>query len=118
AEAEMEEAFAVNAGGVEALVREADPDTRIIHISTDFVFDGEKSTPYQPSDRTNPLNVYGRSKLAGEQVLRQHRPRNSLIIRTSWLYAAQGGNFVRTMLRLMNQRDELSIVDDQRGTPT
>ncbi|MDP6768861.1 MAG: dTDP-4-dehydrorhamnose reductase, partial [Arenicellales bacterium] len=91
---------------------------RLIHISTDFVFDGTKGTPYRPDDEPNPLNVYGASKLAGEQVLIGLIRRQSMIIRTSWLYSADGSNFVKTMLRLMSEREVLSVVDDQYGSPT
>jgi len=87
---------------------------RMVHISTDFVFDGMASHPYRPDARTAPLNVYGATKLAGERAAGQ----NALIIRTSWLYSAYGNNFVATMLRLMRERPELRVVDDQVGTPT
>lgn len=87
---------------------------RMVHISTDFVFDGMASHPYRPDAPTAPLNVYGTTKLAGETAAGQR----SLIIRTSWLYSPYGNNFVATMLRLMRERPVLRVVDDQVGTPT
>ena len=90
----------------------------MIHISTDFVFDGEGSTPYKTDDPTNPLSVYGRTKRDGEQVVLKTLPDSGVVIRTAWLYSKTGSNFVKTMLKLMQERDELSIVYDQVGTPT
>lgn len=90
---------------------------RLLHVSTDFVFDGGKGSPYLPGDPTGPASVYGKSKLAGEQAVQSGFP-EAAIVRTAWVYAAQGGNFVNTMLRLMGERDELGIVADQIGTPT
>ncbi|MBN2611777.1 MAG: dTDP-4-dehydrorhamnose reductase [Bacteroidales bacterium] len=87
-----------------------------IHISTDYVFDGKNYKPYAEDDITNPLSVYGKSKLAGEQQVMQYQ--NSLIIRTSWLYSQFGHNFIKTILRLAKEREALSIVFDQAGTPT
>jgi dTDP-4-dehydrorhamnose reductase len=118
AESEPAQAFAVNRDGIANLVQATPASTRLIHISTDFVFDGSGTRPYLPEDPLAPLGVYGQSKLAGEQVLRAQAAARSCIIRTAWLYAAAGKNFVNTMLALMATRDELSIVDDQRGTPT
>ena len=89
----------------------------LVHISTDFVFDGQKSSPYLPDDVANPLSIYGRSKWEGEQAVRAALP-GALIIRTSWVYSAGGQNFVNTMLRLMAERDEVRVVADQVGTPT
>ena len=90
---------------------------RTVHISTDYVFDGAGTRPYRPEDATSPQSVYGRTKLAGEQAVAAADP-EALIVRTSWVYAAQGMNFVNTMLRLMRQRNRLSIVADQIGAPT
>lgn len=118
AESEPEEAFLVNQQGVENLIIATRTHTRLIHISTDFVFDGTKNTPYTPADATNPLSIYGKSKLAGEQALLEHAPDRGTVIRTAWLYAANGKNFVNTMLSLMQTRDSLRVVNDQRGTPT
>jgi len=119
AEKENERAFAVNAEGPRYIAEAcAKSDCRIIHISTDFVFDGKKSSPYLPDDITNPLSVYGASKLKGEQNLLQFAPAQTLIIRTAWLYSALGNNFVKTMLRLMSEKEQLGVIADQIGTPT
>ena len=91
---------------------------RLIHVSTDFVFDGNKGEPYRPDDAPAPLSVYGRTKLEGEGAVRDATAADAVIIRTAWLYSRFGHNFVGTMLRLMGERDELSVVADQRGTPT
>lgn len=93
-------------------------NTRLIHLSTDFVFDGTKTSLYLPGDTTSPLGEYGESKLAGELAALQEAPESTMIIRTAWVYSEHGGNFVKTMLRLMNEKDELGVVDDQRGAPT
>jgi dTDP-4-dehydrorhamnose reductase len=118
AESERDKAFAVNETGVRNLVELTRPDVRILHVSTDFVFDGSAATPYLPAARTSPIGVYGASKLAGEQVLLEQAPQRSVIVRTAWLYAAEGQNFLNTMLRLMRTREELRVVSDQLGTPT
>ncbi len=88
----------------------------VLHLSTDFVFDGKSGQPYRPTDATHPLNVYGATKQAGEQhVLKGGR---GIVLRTSWVYASAGKNFVLTMLKLMKERDQLNVVCDQIGTPT
>ena len=89
----------------------------VIHYSTDYVFNGEKTSPYTEDDATGPVNVYGRSKLDGEQNI-IHSGADYLILRTSWVYAARGHNFMRSMLRLASEREQLNIVDDQMGSPT
>ena len=115
AESEAEAAFAINERGVANLA--ASSTCHLIHLSTDFVFDGAASTPYAESAATAPLSVYGKSKLAGEKALLAQKP-DAMIIRTSWLYSEYGANFVKTMLRLMSERYLLSIVNDQIGSPT
>jgi dTDP-4-dehydrorhamnose reductase len=119
AEKEQEKAFAVNATGAGIVAEVAhNYGVRIIQISTDFIFDGKKSSPYLPEDTPNPLGVYGASKLAGEQKVNEASQNNALVLRTGWVYSAHGHNFVKTMLRLMNERDEINVVADQVGTPT
>lgn len=118
--AESEPALAErdNAVGPENLARACrDTGCRLLHVSTDFVFDGHSSQPYTPSAAALPLGEYGRSKLHGENAVTRLMPK-SLILRTGWLYSRHGGNFVGTMLRLMSQRPRLSVVCDQVGTPT
>lgn len=118
AESEREAAFAVNEQGVANLALACQSvGARLFHISTDFVFDGEANRPYSPKDTPNPLSVYGASKLAGEAVLQNQMP-EAVVVRTSWLYSRNGGNFVKTMLRLMAEKPELNVVVDQLGTPT
>ncbi len=119
AESETAAAYAINEQGVTHLAAVAKKiRARLIHISTDFVFDGEQSHSYLPSDATNPTSVYGASKRAGEVILQQQMPTDSLIIRTAWVYSADGSNFVNTMLRLMASQPQLTVVTDQIGTPT
>jgi dTDP-4-dehydrorhamnose reductase len=91
---------------------------RIIQISTDYVFDGELDRPYSPSDPVNPISVYGKSKLAGEEAVRTAAPAAHVVIRTAWVYSPYGKNFSNTMLRLAEKLDEISVVDDQIGNPT
>ncbi len=118
AESEPELARRVNAEGPANLAGAcAGLGARLIHVSTDFVFDGGASQPLQPGDATAPLGVYGASKLAGEQAVVAALPA-ALIVRTGWVYSCCGGNFVKTMLRLMTEREQLSVVWDQVGTPT
>lgn len=118
AEDEKEKAFAVNAEGVKHLaILSKDYNTSLIHISTDFVFDGLKNTPYTETDSPNPINVYGASKLQGEQYIKELLD-TYFIFRTSWLYSEYGNNFMKTMLRLSKERQELNVVNDQIGSPT
>ena len=113
-----EDAYAVNRMGVIQLVQFCEEhEIKIIHFSTDFVFDGEASSPYTEDDFTGPKSIYGASKLAGEEVILQSSL-SALVIRTSWLYSPFGHNFYKTMLRLGTERSELSVVNDQIGTPT
>lgn len=119
AESEPQKARAVNAEGPGHLAASArECGARLIHISTDFVFDGRASTPYRPDAPTRPLSVYGTTKRDGEQAVRDMLPDRSVIVRTAWVYAAEGTNFLRTMLRLMRERDGVRVVADQIGTPT
>lgn len=118
AESEPEKAHAVNVEGAKNLAEVCKANSvALLHISTDFVFDGQKKSPYNENDETAPQGVYGLTKLKGEieiqNVLKEH-----YIIRTSWLYSEYGSNFMKTMLRLAGERDSISVVDDQKGTPT
>jgi len=90
----------------------------VVHVSTDYVFDGTASRPYEPDDPTGPRSAYGRTKLAGERAVRELLPERSWVVRTAWVYGETGGNFVKTMARLESQKDTLEVVDDQRGSPT
>ena len=119
AETERELAYAVNATGPLFLAQAcADTGIPMVQVSTDFVFDGNQSTPYQPEDKPNPISVYGDSKLKGEQAVTELLGNKASIIRTAWVYSAHGNNFVKTMLRLMAEKDQLGVVADQIGTPT
>ena len=119
AEEELELANQVNHLAVKQLAQIAKKQqAKLIHISTDYVFDGGSDKPYTETDETNPINVYGRTKLAGEQALQETMPTNATIIRTSWVYSEYGNNFVKTMLKLGKERDELNVVGDQIGSPT
>ncbi|SMC33336.1 dTDP-4-dehydrorhamnose reductase [Moheibacter sediminis] len=118
AETETELAFKVNSDAVKFLAEECkEQNATLIHVSTDYVFDGNSNAPYTPADQTNPINVYGKSKLDGEKWALGTNPQ-TIVIRTSWVYSQYGKNFYTTMLRLMKERDELNIVSDQIGKPT
>jgi dTDP-4-dehydrorhamnose reductase len=118
AEAETEAARRLNGlapGRIAAAAREA--GARLVHVSTDFVFDGRASRPYRPGDATGPLSAYGRTKLVGEDMVRAADPA-ALIVRTAWVYAPAGRNFVNTMLAMMREKGRVGVVADQIGTPT
>lgn len=118
AETEVEKAFLVNADGTENLAEAcAENNAQFIHVSTDYVFDGENNLAYTEEDFTNPLGIYGASKLAGDELALEVNP-CSVILRTSWVYSEFGKNFVKTMLSLFATKDELNIVADQFGQPT
>ena len=118
AETDIEKAFLVNADGTENLAEAcAENNAQFIHVSTDYVFDGENNLAYTEEDFTNPLGVYGASKLAGDELALEVNP-CSVILRTSWVYSEFGKNFVKTMLNLFATKDELNIVADQFGQPT
>ena len=118
AETDAEAAFRINAEAPAAIAAAcAGSGALLVHYSTDYVFDGSASRPYREDDATAPLGVYGASKLAGEQAIRASGARHA-ILRTAWVYAAHGRNFLLTMLRLANERDELRVVADQVGAPT
>jgi dTDP-4-dehydrorhamnose reductase len=117
AEREVELAMRVNADAPGVIAEEAKLiDATLVHYSTDYVFDGTKTTPYVENDVTNPISVYGKSKLAGEKFVLDSRCK-CLIFRTSWVYSHHGNNFVKSIIRLANERDQLNIVDDQIGCP-
>lgn len=117
-ESEREKAFAVNGlGARNVAIAARKVDAKLFYISTDYVFDGLKGEPYFEFDRPNPLNVYGRSKLWGEELVKQ-QTQKFFIVRTAWLYGRTGKNFVKTMLMLGKEKKELQVVNDQRGTPT
>ena len=118
AEEECELAFTVNRDAARAVAEGVKlSDSRLVHISTDFIFGGEKSEPYSESDVANPLGVYGQSKLEGESAVREVLP-EAVILRTAWVYGSHGHNFVKTILRLAAERQELRVVDDQIGSPS
>ena len=118
AESEPEAAYKVNAEGARNLAEACNEfDTVLLHLSTDFVFDGNKATPYTEDDIPNPQSVYGKTKLEGENEIKAIA-RKYFIIRTSWVYSQFGNNFMKTMIRLGRERDSLSVVNDQTGTPT
>ncbi len=118
AETDRETAFKVNTEAVSfmaALCNEY--QTGFVHISTDYVFDGTSDVPYKPKDVTNPQSVYGTTKLEGEKLAFENNP-STILIRTAWVYSEYGHNFVKTMIRLMNEREEINVVNDQVGAPT
>jgi len=118
AEGEESKAYRINSEAVQNLAQSAgETGCKVIHISTDYVFDGKNCIPYKETDATHPESVYGRTKLAGEVIL-QSTWQESIIIRTSWLYSEYGNNFVNTMLKLGKEKRELPVVFDQVGTPT
>ena len=118
AESEPAAAHAINALGAERLAKACAANSiPIIHISTDYVFDGMKDGPYREDDPTSPINVYGHSKLEGEQRVAKACERH-LILRTAWVHSPWGGNFVKTMLRLATTRPNIGVIDDQKGSPT
>jgi len=118
AEVDIESAKKINENAVEILARVCESlDIPLLHISTDYVFDGKKQTPYIETDATSPLSVYGATKLAGEKQLIEIS-KKYIILRTSWVFSATGNNFVKTMLRLFRERTEVSVVNDQFGGPT
>lgn len=118
AESEEAAAFTLNADGAGYLAAAAaKAGAPILHLSTDYVFAGDKSSPYVETDPVGPTGVYGRSKLAGEQAVAKSNPRH-LILRTAWVYSPHGKNFAKAMLRLASTRDEIGVVHDQRGNPT
>jgi dTDP-4-dehydrorhamnose reductase len=119
AEQEPEQADAINHLAVKNLAQVVkEQNIKLIHISTDYVFDGTAHKPYKETDIPNPQSVYGKTKLDGELAMQAINPANSIIIRTSWVYSGFGSNFVKTMLRLGQERDELNVVCDQIGSPT
>jgi len=118
AESEKEKAFLINAdaaGNLSAICKAH--QAQLIHISTDYVFDGTSSTPYKEEDRISPINVYGASKLRGEEFVLNNNS-SAVIIRTSWVYSSFGNNFVKTMLRLLKEKESINVVSDQYGCPT
>ena len=118
AESEPDQARLVNALAPEVLAKEAQAlGAWLVHFSTDYVFDGSGTRPWVETDATAPLNVYGQTKLEGERLIQAHCTRH-LILRTSWVYAAHGSNFAKTMLKLAQERDRLTVIDDQWGAPT
>lgn len=118
AESEPERAFLVNSKAVELLAKEASLlNAWLIHYSTDYVFDGTKEGPYLETDATHPINIYGKTKLFGEEAIRASGCKH-LILRTSWVYAARGNNFIKTMLRVAQEHNEIKVVFDQIGAPT
>lgn len=118
AETEQEKAYLVNAEAVSNIAKNCQQyKTKLVHISTDYVFDGRATQPYKEDDKTDPVNYYGYTKWLGEQLALNNNP-DTIVIRTSWVYSIYGNNFVKTMLRLMKERKEINVVNDQLGSPT
>jgi len=118
AETDQETAYLINAEGVSIIAKTCRRyNSALVHLSTDYVFDGNNKQPYKENDSTNPVNYYGYSKWMGEQLALANNPQ-TIVIRTSWVYSIYGHNFVKTMLRLMKERSTLSVVNDQLGSPT
>jgi dTDP-4-dehydrorhamnose reductase len=119
AEEQEEIAYRINATGPAVLAASlARAGGRLVHVSTDYVFAGDGDRPYQVDDQPDPKSAYGRTKLAGEQAVRELLPGDSYVVRTAWVYGGSGKNFVKTMARLERERDTVNVVDDQRGSPT
>lgn len=119
AESDCTTAYAINESGVRNLALLcAEQGVRLLHVSTDFVFDGKNHEPYRPDATANPLSVYGASKYAGEQLVTKLLPESSVVVRTSWVYSANGNNFVKTILRLAKEKPQIGVVADQIGSPT
>ncbi len=119
AEEDVENADLINHIAIKNMAEIArEKGLKLVHVSTDYVFDGKNYKPYTEEDSPNPTGIYGKTKLAGEEAMMKIAPRNSIIIRTSWVYSSFGNNFVKTMLRLGKERDELGVIYDQIGTPT
>ena len=118
AETDKEAAYRINRDAVKYMAKASRQyGTKLLHISTDYVFDGTSSIPYKEDDDTGPGNIYGHSKMEGENAAIQHNE-EAIAIRTSWIYSSFGTNFVKTMLRLMNERESINVVNDQTGSPT
>jgi dTDP-4-dehydrorhamnose reductase len=118
AESETEKAFLINADAVGRLAKIClEYHTKLIHISTDYVYDGSVQTPLKEENTVGPVNIYGASKLKGEELAIENNP-STLIIRTSWVYSSFGNNFVKTMLRLFKEKEEINVINDQLGSPT
>ncbi|MCK5312085.1 MAG: dTDP-4-dehydrorhamnose reductase [Desulfobacteraceae bacterium] len=119
AEQEKTKAYNINHKGAQNLAIEAkQANIHLVHISTDFVFNGTQSKPYSPDDKPDPESVYGKSKLQGELAVKETLKHKALIIRTAWLYSSHGNNFVKTMLNLMKGHSSINVIDEQTGTPT
>ena len=118
AESQSNSAYSVNADAVEVMAQETNKlNAWLVHYSTDYIFDGKKESPYKENDVAFPLSIYGKSKLKGENLIREINPKH-LIIRTSWVYSTRGNNFAKTILNLAKEKNELNIIDDQHGAPT